>query len=104
IGAGFIVGPILGGISSLGGSALPGWIAAGITFANLLVAFWILPEPHHHEPLTAAAPAPPPPQRQLMPALLILFLGTLAFSVMYVVFPLWGELTLGADRSQVGYW
>src|SRR5690606_35758824 len=41
IGAGFIVGPILGGISSLGGSALPGWIAAGITFANLLVAFWI---------------------------------------------------------------
>jgi DHA1 family tetracycline resistance protein-like MFS transporter len=34
----------------------------------------------------------------------VLFLSTLAFSVMYVVFPLWGEATLAVSRSTVSYW
>lgn len=103
VGAGFIVGPILGGLSSTGGSALPGWIAAAITFLNLLVAAIALPAaPPRREPPRRPA-ATPPPMSLALP-LLILFLSTLAFSVMYVVFPLWGELILGADRSTVGYW
>jgi MFS family permease len=107
IGAGFIVGPILGGVSSLGGGALPGWIAAALTFANLLVALWILPQAPPPRTVSITDPLTDPPRqgaRHLAPALLILFLGTLAFSVMYVVFPLWGELTLGVGRSTVGYW
>ncbi len=103
VGAGFIVGPILGGISSTGGSALPGWIAAAITLVNLLVAAIALPAaPPRRDPPVPSITVPPP-TRFTVP-LLILFLSTLAFSVMYVVFPLWGELTLGAERSTVGYW
>lgn len=103
VGAGFIVGPILGGISSTGGSALPGWIAAAITLVNLLVAAIALPAAPPRRATPVRATPVPPPTRLALP-LLILFLSTLAFSVMYVVFPLWGELTLGAERSTVGYW
>lgn len=103
VGAGFIIGPILGGISSTGGSALPGWIAAAITLVNLMVAAIALPAaPPRRAPAIRSTPTPPPVRLAL--PLLILFLSTLAFSVMYVVFPLWGELILGADRSTVGYW
>lgn len=103
VGAGFIIGPILGGISSTGGTALPGWIAAAITFVNLIVAAFVLPAaPPRQAPVPRPITAPPPTNLTL--PLLILFLSTLAFSVMYVVFPLWGELTLHADRSTVGYW
>lgn len=103
VGMGFIVGPLLGGIAASGGAAMVGWIAAAITLANLVVAYRILPESvrrDHGEP-------PPPvvvnPARLAFP-LAVLFLATLAFSVMYVVFPLWGERSLGASRSTVGYW
>lgn len=103
VGMGFIVGPLLGGIAAAGGAAMVGWLAAAITLANFVVAYRILPEAvrrDHGEP-------PPPvvvnPARLAFP-LAVLFLATLAFSVMYVVFPLWGERTLGASRSTVGYW
>src|SRR6195256_1113283 len=43
-GAGFILGPALGGL--LGGmdSRLPFWVAAALSFANTLYGFFILPE------------------------------------------------------------
>src|SRR6202011_437538 len=43
-GAGFILGPALGGL--LGGmdSRLPFWVAAGLSFANTLYGLLILPE------------------------------------------------------------
>jgi DHA1 family tetracycline resistance protein-like MFS transporter len=43
-GAGFILGPAIGGL--LGGSdpRLPFWVAAGLSFANTLYGFFILPE------------------------------------------------------------
>lgn len=103
VGAGFIVGPILGGITSSAGAALPGWIAAAITLLNLIVALFALPEAPVSR-LQEAPSAPPPPTVSLALPLVMLFLSTLAFSVMYVVFPLWGEQLLGADRSTVGYW
>ncbi len=103
VGMGFIVGPLLGGITASQGAAAVGWVAAAITFANLVVAWRILPESarrEHHDPI---APLVINPSRIAVP-LGVLFLATLAFSVMYVVFPLWGEQTLGASRSTVGYW
>ncbi len=103
VGTGFIVGPLLGGLAVTRGAATAGWLAAGITVINLLAAWRVLPEStrvEHPEP-----PIPATPQRfRIALPLGVVFLATLAFTVMYVVFPLWGEQTVGADRSMVGYW
>ncbi|MEI2719755.1 MAG: MFS transporter [Gemmatimonadales bacterium] len=102
-GLGFIVGPILGGITSAIGTTLPGIIAAVITAINLGLAWRVLPE---SVPAVVAADAPTArtPWRSLAAPVAVLFLATLAFSVMYVVFPLFGELRFGASRSVVSYW
>lgn len=104
VGLGFIVGPMIGGIgSALGGTLTVAWIAAAITALNLIVAWRILPESVRTPSHEAAPPIVAPPSRLLLP-LTVLFLSTLAFSVIYVVFPLWGETTLGVSRSTVSYW
>lgn len=102
VGLGFIVGPMLGGITAGGGVTLVAWVAAAITTLNLLVAWRILPESVRRLPATA--PESTVPVSRLMLPLSVLFLSTLAFSVMYVVFPLWGEATLAVSRSTVSYW
>jgi MFS family permease len=103
VGTGFIVGPMLGGITAGHGVATVAWVAAIITAANLVVAWWRLPEsPHRRAPMDDA-PVVAPLARVRLP-IAVLFLSTLAFSVMYVVFPLWGEQSLGASRSTVSYW
>mgnify|MGYP001267164857 CR=1 FL=1 len=104
VGLGFIVGPMIGGIgSALGGTLTVAWIAAAITALNLIVAWRILPESVRTPSHETAPPIVAPPSRLLLP-LTVLFLSTLAFSVIYVVFPLWGETTLGVSRSTVSYW
>lgn len=102
-GLGFIVGPILGGITAAIGNTLPGIIAAIITAVNLGLAWRVLPE---SVPAAVAANAPVArtPWRALAAPVAVLFLATLAFSVMYVVFPLFGELRFKASRSVVSYW
>jgi multidrug resistance protein len=104
VGVGFIVGPILGGITAGISPMLPGLLAAAITAINLLVAVVILPESRQRRQSTARKAAIPVSWRDLAPAVSVIFLATLAFSVMYVVFPLFGEQRLGATRSTVSYW
>jgi MFS transporter, DHA1 family, tetracycline resistance protein len=43
-GAGFILGPALGGLLGDSDPRLPFWVAAGLSFANALYGFFILPE------------------------------------------------------------
>lgn len=102
-GLGFIVGPILGGITASIGTTLPGLVAAAITAANLAMAWLLLPESVRRV-ATPGVPEAPLAWRGLAPPVTVLFLATLAFSVMYVVFPLYGEARFGASRSTVGYW
>ncbi|MBK6496310.1 MAG: MFS transporter [Gemmatimonadetes bacterium] len=102
-GLGFIVGPILGGITAAIGNTLPGIIAAIITAINLIMAWRVLPE-SIPAAVAANAPAARTPWRALAAPVAVLFLATLAFSVMYVVFPLFGELRFKASRSVVSYW
>ena len=79
------------------------WVAAVITGLNLLLAWRLLPE-SVHAPVERTEPALTIDPRRLILPITVLFLSTLAFSVMYVVFPLWGEQNLGASRSTVSYW
>lgn len=103
VGMGFIVGPVLGGITAGIGPAMPGLVAAGITLVNLVAAVVLLPESRRNR-LATPRLRPPVSWRVLGAPLAVLLLGTLAFSVMYVVFPLFGEQRLGATRSTVSYW
>lgn len=103
VGMGFIVGPVLGGITAGIGTAMPGLVAAGITLVNLVAALFFLPESRRNRTATVRA-RPPVSWRVLAAPMVVMFLGTLAFSVMYVVFPLFGEARLGASRSTVSYW
>jgi DHA1 family tetracycline resistance protein-like MFS transporter len=100
-GLGFVIGPAIGGISSRWGDAGPGLIAAGLTTANFLLAWYRLPETRVHQPTTRAAV--PVHWRLLLAPYSVTFLSTIAFTVMYVVFPLLVERTLGYDRHHTAY-
>jgi len=43
-GLGFIIGPVIGGISSQWGTRAPFWIAAGLSLLNVIYGYFILPE------------------------------------------------------------
>ncbi len=102
-GLGFIVGPIFGGIASSIGNTIPGIVAAVITGMNLLLAWRFLPESTRAREV-AGTPTMPLPWARLAAPVTVLFLATLSFSVMYVVFPLFGEARFGATRSTVSFW
>jgi DHA1 family tetracycline resistance protein-like MFS transporter len=100
-GLGFVVGPALGGITSHFGDAVPGLVASGFSAANFLLAWRWLPESRHG--------APEPPNRvpvhwsKFTMAFGTVALSTVAFTVLYVVFPLQVERALGFDRHHSAY-
>jgi len=48
-GAGFIIGPAIGGLLSIYGFSAPGFAAAALTGVNFLFAFFFLPESNAHK-------------------------------------------------------
>jgi MFS family permease len=101
-GVGFILGPTIGGITSALTPAAPGLAASVISAVNILVALTRLPEAPARTVRFASAAAPVDPGRFAVP-FAAAFLSTLAFTVIYVVFPLHAEQALGFDRSGVSY-
>jgi len=100
-GLGFVVGPALGGISSHWGDAGPGLIASGLTGINLLLAWRWLPESRPGG--APAAVAVPVHWSRFLAPFAAVGLSTIAFTVLYVVFPLQVERALGLDRHQSAY-
>lgn len=98
-GLGFTVGPAIGGIASKFSDPLPGLIAAAIAAVNLVLAWSWLPE-------TDVRRRPdyrPLPLRETglgLPAG-IMFASTLAFTAIYVSFPLFAQEILGYERPAV---
>lgn len=104
-GLGFTVGPALGGIATRFGDAAPGALAALLGAANLALAWWRLAETRVHVP---AEPRPRPRAmaaewRVRFPVYGAMFGATFAFTVMYVVFPLFCQQLLGYGRARVSY-
>jgi multidrug resistance protein len=100
-GLGFVVGPALGGISSRWGNATPGLIASALTGVNFLLAWRWLPEPVR---LTRDVAAPVPVHwSRFTLAFGATACSTIAFTVLYVVFPLEVERSLGLDRHHAAY-
>jgi multidrug resistance protein len=100
-GLGFVVGPAIGGITSHWGDHVPGLAAAGLCALNLVLALFRLPESSVHRARSAGQG--PVDWAVLLPPALVASLSTVAFTVMYVVFPLYLERTMGYGRHQAAY-
>jgi len=108
-GLGFIFGPAIGGFLSRYGYAAPAYFASGVSLANFVAAWFLLPEtlkPEHRavervgriDALRAALARP-----HLPLLLLIGFLIVAAFSAYESTFALFAERTHGFNASSIGY-
>jgi len=98
LGAGFIIGPALGGILSTYGFSIPGYAAMILTLINILFVISFLPEPQRIkektiEPISKSSGYLRGLRDSLRkpllgPTLLILVIVTLAFSTIPVIVPL----------------
>lgn len=105
-GLAFTVGPALGGIMNRVDERAPGLVAAAICLLAALVAFWIVPETRQADRVMHEAPVVPSRASLLslpLPAISITFGITFAFTVVYVLFPLFCQQALGLDRSSVSF-
>lgn len=98
-GLGFTIGPAIGGSASAYGDALPGFIAAAITGINLVMAWLGLPETEVRR-RPAYRPLPVHWARLGSP-FGVMFASTLAFTAIYVSFPLYSQQVLGYERRSV---
>lgn len=109
-GAGFIVGPAIGGFLSIYGLSTLGFVAAAMNGINFLLAFIFLSEQNH--PIEIFATSNDGHWRRLVNALtkpligavlIILFLITLAFSAIPVIVPLLGIAFFGFGEIEMFY-
>lgn len=109
-GLGFIIGPAIGGLSGhYWGHAAPGYVAAGLSALNLLLALRVLPESlheHHrtHRPLWGFGHiregfADP----RLRSLLTVWFLAPVAFAGYSAVIPLYTNARFGWTERELGF-
>lgn len=115
-GLGFIVGPALGGVLSRWGYALPGLVAAGLSLANAVAAFFYLPESYPAERRRAAATGSGAGalverlaelrevlgRRSLRDPIVAFFIATLGFAAYTATFPLFLDDPLGLSAMHAG--
>jgi len=112
-GAGFIVGPAIGGFLSIYGFSAPGFAAAALTGVNFLFAFFFLPESNAHTDSSMQTSANSNGYwSRLAKALkkpligtvfVILFFITFAFSAIPVIVPLLGIAFFGFGELEMSY-
>ena len=108
-GFGFIMGPAMAGILSKFGHEVPFFVAAGLSFANALLLYFILPETRKFgEAVTEKKGR----ITELLESVkdsrfavitLEYFLLVMAFSMMTTAFPLYTGHSFGYDAEQTGY-
>jgi multidrug resistance protein len=107
-GVGFVLGPALGGLAALAGPRVPFFVAAGIAFANGLVAIKRLPETYPPEARRRVAAEVAEPvvevgerRRTLARLALVAFIATAAFSAFEATFSLFGQRRFGLTEGSV---
>ena len=111
-GVGFVVGPAIGGLASLGGPHVPFFVAGTVALVNGLIAIRRLPETlHRHEPAAARRPAGrPEPARAPSPRsaltriwilALVGFTAICAFSGFEATFSLFADRRFGMTEGPV---
>ncbi|UCD26028.1 MAG: MFS transporter, partial [Candidatus Bathyarchaeota archaeon] len=112
-GAGFIIGPALGGFLSIYGFSIPGYAAMILTLINILFVISFLPEPQRDKEKTIEITSGSSGYLRglrdslrkplLGPTLLILFIVTLAFSTIPVIVPLLGIDFFNFNSLELSY-
>ena len=111
-GAGFIIGPALGGFLSIYGFLTLGIVAAVLTGVNFLFAFFFLPESNAKAASSIQTNSDDGYWRRLASALtkpligtvfVILFIITFAFSAIPVIVPLFGIAFFGFAELEMSY-
>jgi MFS transporter, DHA1 family, tetracycline resistance protein len=110
-GLGFVFGPAIGGVLSRWGIHVPFLFAAGLSFANALLLYFVLPEtvtPDHPARASAATARwshllRALKQSRLAFILLIYFLFVVAFSIMTTTFGLFTMYRFGYDAHDTGW-
>ncbi len=109
LGAGFIIGPAMGGMLSTYGFSISGYAAMILTSINILFVFLFLPETQKNREKTIENTGYLRGIRDslskplLGPTLLILFIVTLAFSTIPVIVPLLSVEFFSFDSLQLSY-
>lgn len=112
-GLGFIVGPAVGGILSQWGYNIPAFVAAGISFLNLIAIYFLLPESltveskeralqRKRTPFTLKALFQALQRPKIGPLLHIRFFYGLAFATFQGIFALYAQ-EIGLDAKTTGY-
>lgn len=113
-GAGFVIGPAIGGFLSVYGFRAPGFAAATLTLLNFLFVFLFLPESisHTRSSTQMASNSKSGNLRRLVDTLtrpligavlIIYFIITLAFSAIPVIAPLLGIYFFAFDSVEMSY-
>jgi DHA1 family tetracycline resistance protein-like MFS transporter len=112
-GLGFIIGPALGGALSQYSYSLPAFLAAAVSFVNLILIFFLLPESLTPERRAAGSTSSRPPfsfkalqialkRPKVGPLLQLRFLFSLAFATFQTIFTLYTQ-GLGLSPQTTGY-
>ncbi len=113
-GLGFIIGPVIGGVLSQWGYAVPAFVAAALATANWLAVFFLLPESLTPEMRLAMAQRPRAEfslaaliralnRPRVGPLLYIRFFFALASGLFQSIFALYAQQRLGLDARTTGY-
>lgn len=111
--AGVMIGPAIGSFASHFGREMPGFIAAGLCFLNVLAAWKWLPESRRPEDRAAPKPRKPiwhaawmvirHPAGKAARLIWIYGTGMLAFSLLTSVLALWLDARFGVTEQNIGY-
>lgn len=114
-GLGFILGPVVGGILSKWGFAVPAFVAAGMAALNLLTIMLLLPESLNAERKAELAKQPKKPvidfativrrmgAPRVGPLLTIRLFSSLSGSLFLALFTLWSKERLGLNAQTTSY-
>lgn len=110
-GFGFMLGPFIGGVMSKISYGAPGFFASGLSLINAVLAYFMLPESVKEKSTPArklrllnfTAIREAFHKKGIGALVLVFFFYTVAFSILYVAFPLFSEQALRYDAAQNGY-
>ncbi|MCC7124578.1 MAG: MFS transporter [Acidobacteria bacterium] len=107
-GLGFIFGPAIGGTLSAFGPSVPMWCASVLCTANLIAAYFLLPESRHADEMRPTlgrmeALRRAFADRRLILVLALYFIVTAAFSGFETTFALFSERRFGFTVATIGY-
>ena len=111
-GLGFIIGPAVGGALSKWGYSLPAFVAAGVSFLNILMIIFLLPESLSVERRSDASGQSRPPftmnallqalkRPKVGPLLQVRFFFALAFAIFQTIFALYAQ-AIGLSSQTTG--